>query len=60
MLEALAVGAGEAGSGGDVIIMDSGLQTTSPLNFTTGLLADDPETIASFLFSRSQRSMSPR
>ena len=29
--------------------MDSGLQTTSPLNFTTGLLADDPQTITSFL-----------
>lgn len=49
VLEALAIGAGEVGPGGDVIIMDSGLQTTSPLNFTTGILADDPETITSFL-----------
>lgn len=49
VLEALAIAAGEVGPGGDVIIMDSGLQTTSPLNFTTGLLADDPETITSFL-----------
>lgn len=49
VLEALAIAAGEVGAGGDVIIMDSGLQTSSPLNFTTGLLADDPETITTFL-----------
>jgi outer membrane protein OmpA-like peptidoglycan-associated protein len=49
VLQALAIAAGEVGPGGDVIVMDSGLQTTAPLNFTTGLLADDPQTITSFL-----------
>jgi OOP family OmpA-OmpF porin len=49
VLQALAIAAAEVGSGGDVIIMDSGLQTAAPLNFATGLLADDPQTITSFL-----------
>jgi outer membrane protein OmpA-like peptidoglycan-associated protein len=49
VLQALAIAAGEVGPGGNVIIMDSGLQTTAPLNFTTGLLGDDPKTITSFL-----------
>jgi outer membrane protein OmpA-like peptidoglycan-associated protein len=49
VLQALAIAAGEVGPGGNVIVMDSGLQTTSPLNFTTGLLGDDPKTITSFL-----------
>ena len=35
--------------GGNLVAIDSGLQTTDPLNFTTGLLADDPQTIVSFL-----------
>jgi outer membrane protein OmpA-like peptidoglycan-associated protein len=35
--------------GGDLIVLDSGLQTMAPLDFMTGLLADDPQTIASYL-----------
>jgi OmpA-OmpF porin, OOP family len=35
--------------GGDLLMLDSGLQTMAPLNFTTGLLGDDPQTIASYL-----------
>lgn len=38
----------EAG-GGNLIMLDSGLQTIAPLDFRTGLLADDPQTIASYL-----------
>jgi OOP family OmpA-OmpF porin len=51
VLEALAVAADDLQSagGGNLIMLDSGLQTTAPLNFTTGLLADDPQTIASYL-----------
>lgn len=54
VLQALAIAAGQVGPGGDVIIMDSGLQTTAPLNFTSGLLADDPQTITSFLQNASE------
>jgi OOP family OmpA-OmpF porin len=51
VLEALAVAADDLRSvgGGNLIMLDSGLQTTAPLDFTTGLLADDPQTIASYL-----------
>jgi outer membrane protein OmpA-like peptidoglycan-associated protein len=51
VLEALAVAADELESagGGNLIMLDSGLQTTAPLDFTTGLLADDPQTVASYL-----------
>ena len=49
VLGALAVAASEVPQGGNVIVLDSGLQTTSPLNFRTGLLSDDPRTIADFL-----------
>jgi OmpA-OmpF porin, OOP family len=35
--------------GGNLLVLDSGLQTMAPLDFTTGLLADDPQTIASYL-----------
>jgi outer membrane protein OmpA-like peptidoglycan-associated protein len=35
--------------GGNLLMLDSGLQTMAPLDFTTGLLGDDPETIASYL-----------
>jgi len=54
LLEALAIAADEAGTGGNVVIMDAGLQTTSPLDFTTGLLADDPQDIASSLKSSNE------
>jgi OOP family OmpA-OmpF porin len=51
VLEALAVAADDLQSagGGNLIMLDSGLQTTAPLDFTTGLLSDDPQTIASYL-----------
>ena len=49
ILQGLSIAAGEVPPGGNVIVMDSGLQTTSPLNFATGLLNDDPQTIVSFL-----------
>jgi OmpA-OmpF porin, OOP family len=53
VLEALAVAADnlQSAGGGNLIMLDSGLQTTAPLNFTTGLLTDDPQTIASYLKS---------
>jgi len=35
--------------GGDLLLLDSGLQTMAPLDFRTGLLADDPQTIATYL-----------
>jgi len=56
VLEALAVAADnlEAAGGGNLIMVDSGLQTTDPLNFTTGLLADDPQTIVSYLKSAGE------
>lgn len=49
VLDALAVAASEVPQGGNVIVLDSGLQTTAPLNFTTGLLNDDPQTIVDYL-----------
>jgi outer membrane protein OmpA-like peptidoglycan-associated protein len=50
-LEAMAVAADalQSAGGGNLIVLDSGLQTMAPLNFATGLLTDDPRTIASFL-----------
>lgn len=54
VLDALAVAASEVPQGGNVIVMDSGLQTTAPLNFTTGLLNDDPRTIADYLKSAGE------
>ena len=35
--------------GGNLLLLDSGLQTMAPLDFRTGLLADDPQTIATYL-----------
>jgi len=49
VLGALAVAASEVPQGGNVIVLDSGLQTTEPLNFSTGLLGDDPHTITDYL-----------
>jgi OmpA-OmpF porin, OOP family len=49
VLDALAVAASEVPPGGNVIVMDSGLQTTAPLNFATGLLNDNPQTIVDYL-----------
>jgi OOP family OmpA-OmpF porin len=49
VLEALTIAALEVPAGGNVIIIDSGLQTTEPLNFGDGLLDDDPQTIAGYL-----------
>jgi OmpA-OmpF porin, OOP family len=49
MLGALAEAAGEVPRGGNIIVMDSGLQTSAPLNFRTGLLDDDPQSITEFL-----------
>ena len=51
LIQALAVAAGDLqyAGGGNLIVVDSGLQTMAPLDFTTGLLADDPQTIASSL-----------
>jgi outer membrane protein OmpA-like peptidoglycan-associated protein len=48
-LDALAVAASTVPAGGDVIMMDSGLQTSEPLDFRTGLLSDDPRSIVEFL-----------
>lgn len=51
VLGAIATAADELhpAGGGNLVVLDSGLQTTAPLDFTTGLLADDPQTIASYL-----------
>jgi hypothetical protein len=37
-----------------VIIIDSGLQTTEPLDFGDGLLGDDPKTIVSYLSTHGE------
>jgi OOP family OmpA-OmpF porin len=54
VLDALAEAASTVPPGGNVIVMDSGLQTTEPLNFRTGLLADDPQTIVEYLKSTGE------
>lgn len=51
ILTALTVAAGAVPAGGNVIVMDSGLQTVAPLDFTTGLLSDDPQTIVDYMKS---------
>lgn len=49
MLDALAEAASTVPAGGDVVVMDSGLQTVEPLDFRTGLLSDDPSSIVDYL-----------
>ncbi|MGO9081152.1 MAG: OmpA family protein [Streptosporangiaceae bacterium] len=49
VLGALGIAASEVPPGGNVVLMDSGLQTTVPLNFGAGLLNDEPQTIADYL-----------
>jgi OmpA-OmpF porin, OOP family len=49
VLGALGIAASEVPPGGNVILMDSGLQTTAPLDFSSGLLNDDPGTVADYL-----------
>ena len=49
VLDALAEAASTVPAGGDVVIMDSGLQTVEPLDFRTGLLSDDPSSIVDYL-----------
>jgi OOP family OmpA-OmpF porin len=49
VLDALTVAASKVPPGGNVIVMDSGLQTTVPLDFRTGLLNDDPQTVVDYL-----------
>lgn len=49
LLDALAIAGSVVPAGGDVIVMDSGLQTTEPLDFRTGLLSDAPGSITEFL-----------
>jgi outer membrane protein OmpA-like peptidoglycan-associated protein len=49
VLKALQIAASAVPPRGNVIVLDSGLQTTAPLNFADGLLGDDPQTIVSFL-----------
>jgi OmpA-OmpF porin, OOP family len=49
VLSALTLAASEVPRGGNVVVMDSGLQTTAPLNFRSGLLSDNPQSIAEFL-----------
>jgi len=49
VLGALTIAASEVPRGGNIIVIDSGLQTTTPLDFRTGLLGDDPQTIVSYL-----------
>ena len=54
VLDALAEAASTVPPGGNVIVEDSGLQTTEPLNFRTGLLADNPQTIVDYLKSAGE------
>lgn len=54
VLTALTDAAGVVPKGGNVIVMDSGLQTVAPLDFTTGLLSDDPRTIADYMKSAGE------
>jgi OOP family OmpA-OmpF porin len=54
VLTALSEAASEVPAGGNVIVMDSGLQTVSPLNFTEGLLSDDPQTIVDYMKSADE------
>jgi len=49
VLDALAEAASTVPAGGDVVVMDSGLQTVEPLDFRTGLLSDDPSSIVDYL-----------
>lgn len=49
VLGALAEAASAVPAGGDVIVMDSGLQTMEPLDFRTGLLSDDASSIVDYL-----------
>jgi OmpA-OmpF porin, OOP family len=49
ILDALAEAASTVPAGGDVVVMDSGLQTVEPLDFRTGLLNDDPSSIVDYL-----------
>lgn len=49
VLGALTIAAGEVPVGGDVIVMDDGLQTTDPLNFVDGILGDNPNTVVTSL-----------
>lgn len=49
VLYALTEAASEVPPGGDVIVVDSGLQTAPPLDFSTGLLSQDPRIIVGFL-----------
>jgi outer membrane protein OmpA-like peptidoglycan-associated protein len=49
VLDALAEAASVVPAGGDVIVMDSGLQTIQPLAFQSGLLSDDPALIVHYL-----------
>lgn len=48
-LDSLAQAASTVPTGGDVIVMDSGLQTVEPLDFRTGLLGDSPSSIVDYL-----------
>lgn len=49
MLGGLDVAASEVPVGGNVVVVDSGVQTTEPLNFATGLLSADPQTVVEYL-----------
>ncbi len=49
LLDALAEAASTVPTGGDVVVIDSGLQTTEPLDFGAGLLGDDPHSIVDYL-----------
>lgn len=49
VLDSLAQAASTVPAGGDVIVMDSGLQTVEPLDFRSGLLSDNPSSIVDYL-----------
>ena len=49
VLGALTLAGRSAGPGGNVVIVDSGLQTTSPLDFRDGLLEAEPDDVVAYL-----------
>lgn len=49
VLRALTLAAQSTSPGGNVILVDSGLQTTAPLDFRQGLLQTEPDTVVDYL-----------
>lgn len=57
VLGALTLAARATPMGGNVIVMDSGLQTTAPLDFRQGLLQTAPQTIVDYLSDEDAKQL---